>query len=319
MAVVFFSYSHADEAMRDQIEKQLAMLKRQGAIETWHDRRIDAGDEWAAAIDERVEHAEIILLLVSADFLASNYCYEKEMLRAVERHNAGEAVVIPIILRACDWHPAPFGKIQATPKDGKPITQWPDLDEALLQVAKAVRKAAERFAAPSKKGAEPVAASKPPLSSLAPISVPRSSNLRLAKQFSERDKDNFRLEAFDYIARYFENSLAELETRNAGIEGTFRRIDANRFTASVYRNGTAIARCTIFMSGNHFGNGVAFVQGETDESNSLNDCLTVEADDQALFLRGMQMGYSGRQDGHLTMEGGAELYWGRFIEPLQRR
>src|ERR1700747_1511118 len=87
---VFFSYSHADETLRDQIEKQLALLKRQGVIEVWHDRRIGAGQDFAKEIDRHVETDDIILLLVSSDFLASDYCYEKEMTRAMQRHEAGE-------------------------------------------------------------------------------------------------------------------------------------------------------------------------------------------------------------------------------------
>ena len=146
MTSVFFSYSHADEALRDQLEKQLSILKRQGVIEVWHDRRIGAGQDFAQEIDSHLETADIILLLVSTDFLASDYCYENEMKRAMERHDAGEAIVIPIILRPCDWHGAPFRKLNASPPDGKPVTQYSDRDRALLEVAKAIRAATQRFA-----------------------------------------------------------------------------------------------------------------------------------------------------------------------------
>ena len=86
-----------------------------------------------------LESADIVLLLVSPDFLASDYCYEREMLRAVERHKAGACTVIPVILRPCDWHDAPFGGLLAAPKDGKPITQWPDIDAAFLDVTTAIK------------------------------------------------------------------------------------------------------------------------------------------------------------------------------------
>jgi hypothetical protein len=142
---VFFSYSHADETLRDQLEKQLAVMKRQSVIETWHDRRIGAGRDFGSAIDEHVDADNIILLLVSPDFLASDYCYDREMERAMARHHAGDAIVIPVILRPCDWHGAPFGKLQATPLDGKPITLWSDRDEAFLQVARAIREAVGRL------------------------------------------------------------------------------------------------------------------------------------------------------------------------------
>jgi hypothetical protein len=88
MPSVFFPYSHADEALPDQLDKQLAMLNRQGVIETWHDRRIGAGQNIDQAIDDHINHDEIILLLVSPDFLASDYCYDIEMKRAMERHHA---------------------------------------------------------------------------------------------------------------------------------------------------------------------------------------------------------------------------------------
>src|SRR5205085_898249 len=113
---VFFSYAHADEALRDELEKHLALLKQQGLIAEWHDRSIGAGQEWAGAIDAHMDAADVILLLVSADFLHSDYCYGVEVERALQRHQLGEARVIPIILRPVDWHSAPFGRLQALPK-----------------------------------------------------------------------------------------------------------------------------------------------------------------------------------------------------------
>lgn len=315
MATVFFSYSHADEDLRDQIEKQLAVLKRQGVIETWHDRRIPAGAEIDHSISTQLETADIILLLVSSDFLNSDYCYDREMLRAMARHKAGDAIVIPVILRACDWHAAPFGKLMAVPTDGKAITQWPDRDEAMLLVARAVREAAGR--GQSQPPAVPTMAALPVSTT---IDAPRSSNLRLAKKFTQRDKDQFRDETFDFMAKFFENSLAELEARNPGIEGRFRRVTSDRFTAVAYRNGDAVARCTVFMGGDHFLNGIAFSHSETTASNGFNESLSVHSDDQSLFLRSMGMSHFGgrRDEEHLTMQGAAELYWGMFIANLQR-
>lgn len=263
MPSVFFSYSHADEGLRDQLEKQLAMLKRQGVIETWHDRRIGAGENIDHAIDEHINSDEIIFLLVSPDFIASDYCYEIEMKRAMERHAAGEAVVIPVILRACDWHHAPFGKLNATPRDGKPITQWPDTDEAFLQVAKAVRAAVENLVKKTSTPAAQVCAPAAPVAMPAIESGPRSSNLRMAKSFTQKDKHQFQAEAFDFIARFFENSLNELGQRNQGVEGSFRRVDANRFYATIYRNGKDVARCTIYMGGGAFGGGINYMQGHS--------------------------------------------------------
>ncbi len=142
---LFYSYAHEDETLRDALEKHLSMLKREGVITGWHDREITAGREWENQISEHLESAQIILLLISADFLDSDYCYDKEMRRALERHNAGEATVIPIILRSVDWKGAPFSKLQALPKDGKAVTSWSNQDEAFTNIAEGIRKAAQKI------------------------------------------------------------------------------------------------------------------------------------------------------------------------------
>lgn len=320
---VFFSYCHKDEALRDQVEVQLALLKRQGVIEAWHDRRIGAGADFAAAIDKHVEEDDIILLLVSADFIASDWCYDIEMKRAMERHEAGQAIVIPVILRACDWHEAPFGRLNATPPDGKPITQFPDRDQALLEVAKAVRAAAARVA--PKAGGATAESAVAPIRALGeagsrPLAGPRSSNLALAKTFTDRDKDLFRHQSFEYLVLFFENSLAELAARNPGVEGDLRRIDADRFTAAVYKHGKAVARCTIFMGDRLLGNGIAYSASEAAAGNGFNEMLSVEADEQSLYLRGLGMGFGGAgRDAKLSQEGAAELYWGMLVGGLQAR
>jgi len=119
---IFYTYAHADNKLRNELEKHLSLLKRQGEISAWHDREIGAGQEWAKEIDVHLNDADVILLLVSPDFMASDYCYDIEVKRALERHDAGEARVIPVILRPVDWHEAPFGKLKPLLTDGKPIS-----------------------------------------------------------------------------------------------------------------------------------------------------------------------------------------------------
>jgi hypothetical protein len=137
---IFFSYALEDEALRDKLAKHLKLLERQGVIQAWYDRKITAGEEWKNEIDSHLESANIILLLISADFLASDYCYDIELKRALERHESNEARVIPIILRSVDWHRSPFGKLAALPKDGKAITSWQNEDEAFTDVVKGLRR-----------------------------------------------------------------------------------------------------------------------------------------------------------------------------------
>jgi hypothetical protein len=161
-ATLFYSYSHKDERMRDQLAVHLAILSREGVIKEWHDRDIGAGDEWEGAIDESLEKAEIILLLVSPDFVASDYCWSKEMTRALEQHDAGKARVIPIILRPVDWNGAPFGRLQALPKNAKPITVWSNRNLAWVDVVRGIRKTAADLSAGIPPTSEKLPARVPP-------------------------------------------------------------------------------------------------------------------------------------------------------------
>jgi TIR domain-containing protein len=140
---VFYSYAHADEDCRVELVKHLRLLERRGVITGWHDRNISAGTEWKDVIDNHLESAGIILLLVSADFLASDYCYDIELKRAMERHAEGKARVIPVILRNCDWASAPFGKLQALPRNARPIAHWDRPDDAYTDVVNGIKKAIE--------------------------------------------------------------------------------------------------------------------------------------------------------------------------------
>src|SRR6266516_2356665 len=140
---VFCSYAHEDEAWRQKLETHLSLLRRQGLVSLWHDRLIPPGTDWAHAIDTHLEAASVILLLVSADFLASDYCYSTEMKRALERQEASEARVVPILFRPADLKDAPFEHLQALPTDEKPLSASQDEDMALTDVVAGIRRVLE--------------------------------------------------------------------------------------------------------------------------------------------------------------------------------
>src|SRR5712691_2268019 len=146
-AKIFFCYAHEDEALLNKLKTHLRPLQRQGLIDVWYDRDIRAGTDWEQQIKAQLNTAQIILLLVSPDFMDSDYCYGIEMKRALERHEAKEAQVIPIILRPVHWEDAPFRKLQVLPTDGKPITLWPNHDEAFWDIAKGIRKVVKELIA----------------------------------------------------------------------------------------------------------------------------------------------------------------------------
>lgn len=317
MAKLFFSYSHRDEDLRNELEVHLSSLQRQGVLETWHDRRIEAGNDFAESINEHLDSADVILLLISPYFISSDYCYEVEMGHALKKHKNKETVVIPVILHPCDWHDLPFGKLLAATTDGKPISKFPNIHDGFLEVTLAVKKVLSKISDP----ALTTPPAKKPLftgSSTPKLSNPiRSSNLRVKKTFKDRDKDQFKIEAFEHMANFFEGSLRELEKRNPEIETNFRRIDANKFNSVIYLNGVEANRCTIRLGLNQgFMSGITY--SHSDQDNSYNECMSVVDDDQMLFLRpiGMSFQHRGQKD-QLSFEGASEYYWGLLIGSLQ--
>lgn len=142
---VFTSYSHCDEKIKEELIKHLAPLERLNLISEWHDRKIEPGDKWEQAISAELQKADIIILLISIDFINSKYCYDNEMDMALDRAADDRAVVIPVIARSCMWKIGKFSHLQALPTDGKAIATWDDRDAALSAVAEGVRIVADRL------------------------------------------------------------------------------------------------------------------------------------------------------------------------------
>lgn len=137
---IFYCYAHEDQEYREQLDRHMAHLKRRYNLKTWFDREILPGENWEAKIEEHLKTANLIFLLISPDFMDSDYCYNKEMMRALHRHNQGEAMVIPIIVRWVYWNDAPFSSIQVLPLDARPICDWPNLDKAFYDVVMMVER-----------------------------------------------------------------------------------------------------------------------------------------------------------------------------------
>jgi len=114
---LFYCYAHEDKVLRNKLDRHLSTLKRHYNLTNWHDREILAGQEWEKEVGEQLNSADIIILLISPDFMASEYCYNKEMQRALERHAEGSCLVIPILLRPTHWEREPFGKLQLLPTE----------------------------------------------------------------------------------------------------------------------------------------------------------------------------------------------------------
>jgi len=138
---VFISYAHEDRGFVEELEKHLGILKRQQIISSWYDGNIVPGSEWESQIMQHLNHAQIILLLISVDFINSDFCYSTEMTQAIARHDAGNACVIPILLRPTDWKGAPFDKLEMLPTDAKAVTRWLTHDDAFEDIVQGIRRA----------------------------------------------------------------------------------------------------------------------------------------------------------------------------------
>ena len=136
----YFIKNHEDEKFKDTLETYLKLAKRQGYISVWHDRKISPGDFWEDEISNQLMRTKIFLLLISIDFLTSEYCVKVEMKAALEQHAREEAIVIPIIVRECDWKDTILGKFQVLPKDGKPISTWESNDAVYVDIMAEIKK-----------------------------------------------------------------------------------------------------------------------------------------------------------------------------------
>jgi hypothetical protein len=313
MTTLFMSYSHADRDFRDQLEKHLSAMKRSGELEIWTDREIKAGDHIDETIATELENADVVILLMSSDFLASNYCYEIEAIRALERHEIGDCKVIPVILRPCDWQKTPFGKLLAAPESGKPVVEWTVRDRAYQDVVEKIRAALPRSQlASGKTVSNPYRSTEN--SNVG--SLLRSGNLRLAKKFSDVEKDDFLHRSFELMHALFKNSLDTLKERNEKIDTRLTGDVHSGFSAKIYRDGQECTACTIKLDTD--GLGIAYLSSAAPSfGNSYNEMLSLQADDQEVFFSSIMGQHFHSNVDRLSDIGAANYYWDRFIEPLQ--
>jgi len=306
---LFISYSHADAALLAMLKTHLKPLERATVVAPWFDGYLLPGDDIDVRVRSALERAELIALLVSPDFLASDYCYDIEMQTGVARHERGEARVVPIIARDCQWHGTPFGRLVAVPTDGKPITSshWPDKDEAWTIVAKGIEAAAR--STPERKEFTSGQSDESALPRSAPMAVVSK------KKLTDKDRDEFKHSAFDYIARRFDDSIAALD---GDLSGSFRRIDANRFTSTIYRSGSKVAGCTVWIGGGQFrSDSVCYNGDDSGEMGSMNEWLSIDQVDGDLGLSPQLSLARGRSEIVVDADQAAQYLWDKFTDRLK--
>lgn len=330
MARVFVSYSHVDQGLRGQLDVHMAALKRQDVIEVWTDHCIRPGESFDSKISAALEAADVILLLVSPDFLHSDYCVTIEMQRALERAREGHAQVIAIILRPCDWQSLEIGLLKALPTDGMPVVKFPTLDDGFHDVVKHLRAMLTKPTLvkpfPRHEARATGSTSQQGEVETSPLAqVPlarRSSNLNIPRRFTDLDRSEFVREGFEFIMEYFTNSLKELEARNSHIQTRIRPQTASSFVATIFSDGEKVAGCGVRQGGFVGSNGINYVANDDPhQSNSSNESLSLVDDKYNLGWRSMfGPGFYGRESNSpMTHEGAASHLWDMFVSPLLQR
>ncbi|MEE4538277.1 MAG: toll/interleukin-1 receptor domain-containing protein [Erythrobacter sp.] len=304
----FISYSHQDSHALERLHVHLASLKREGRIEAWYDRDILAGDELDAEIAEQLESCELFLLLVSPDFLASNYCVETEMNRALERHDARQARVVPIIIEPCDWASSRLRALKALPRDGKPISEWTNKNTAYLDVIQELRR---------------ILTHEPPANSSRAAEEtededserPRTERrYRIRREFDDIDKAEYRERSYAAIKSYFQSAIQELDSVE-GLRGRFTDYSDTSFGCVIVNRGLGLgtAHLTVHRGrGTHSFGDIYYSFSEDAADNTANGWFNIEADEYELHLKA-SMGLA-HDERSMTPETAAETLWAEVLE-----
>ncbi|MEE2921483.1 MAG: toll/interleukin-1 receptor domain-containing protein [Pseudomonadota bacterium] len=310
----FISYSHVDEHYVERLQKHLAMLKREGLIESFYDRNIHVGDPLDEEISRNLADSEIFIAVVSPDFIASDYCYERELATALELHKAGRIRVVSVIVEPCEWQQSPLGGFLVAPKDGKSIAEWENENAALLNATSEIRRIAEAFS--SRQPATSSEKSLPTLSS----QDPAPARKYIAKRSFDRvDKYKFRDEGFRELREYFERSVEEIN-RTDGLSAKFRNMDAFSFTCTVLNEafGRGVAHVTVRVGadGTHSVGDISWSHDENADASTSHGWAAIDCDDYTQFFEANFMNHFGSSDDDtkLSAEQLASRLWDDLIE-----
>lgn len=302
----FLSYSHKDKWALERLHIHLAVLRREGKITEWFDREILAGGEVDKEISAQLEECDVFLPLVSADFLASNYCYEKEMGRAIRRHKDGAMRIVPVIVEPCDWKSSPLLPFKALPRDGKPITEWTNQNNAFLDIVEELR----RLIKP-----KPVDTAHKDSTQINTAPSTRGRKYRQKRDFDVIDKSEFQRAAFETMRNCFQAFVAEIN----GIDGMKARLEgigSQGFTCTVLNLAIerGIAHITVHAQSGGIGLGdIYYSFSENAPTNTANGGFNIVSDEYGLFLQAFTFARPDT-DEKLSPQSAAEGLWIEFLQ-----
>jgi hypothetical protein len=304
----FISYSHTDEKYVERLHVHLAQMKREGSIDVWHDRTIMVGGTLDQEIDTNLADSDLFLAITSPDFIASGYCYEKEMIDAIAMHDRGEIRIVPIIVEPCDWINTPLQRYLATPKDGKAVSEWSNPNSAFLEVVTDLRKIANAV----------TTRLLPQTPKSQKRQTPKTNKpiYRTKRDFDKIDRIEFKKSAFSEIAKNLRAYCQEADKID-GIRALFEQASQDRFFVTLVNKNksNSAAERTVYMSDGSFMSGVNILHGRSDSSTSSNGSFSIEADDYDLFLRSL-MSFRSDRERKLSPADVADEIWGEMMQSV---
>lgn len=313
----FISYSHKDTLSLEKLHTHLSQLKRDGHLSSWTDEDILAGESFNGVISKNLEAAQIFIALLSPDYIASNYCYEKEFEQALRLHESGKLTIIPIILEPCDWLSTPFNAFKALPKDGKAISTWQNINTAFLDVVQNIRKlllgsvGSEVIMPKSAKDDKPLISTR---------------NYRVKKDFDSIQKMEFTEQSFTEIRKILEAYIEELVQIDDQIKCRITKKEERDFEAILVNRNKIGSEATLRIliassqreSANYLTSGTAnggISYSVKNSKNSDNKNFALGIDDFHLFwIEGNS--YHSRQLKEFSIKEITDIVWQNWLESV---
>lgn len=308
----FISYSHHDSSALERLHVHLAVLRHDGLIREWFDRDILAGDDLDGRIADRLESSSLFLLIVTPDFLNSDYCVKREMARALERQASGEARVIGIIVEPCDWQSTPLRAIKVLPRDGKPVAEWTNANSAWLNVVQEIRRVIledrQAGSTAQEKNTQSASFSRPTAS---------TSRYRAKRDFDDIDRSEFRERAFEEIKEYFKEASSELDSLD---DFRARVVDISPTAFGCTIVNRALSRGTAHLTVHRqtsSRSGMGDIYWSFDENaapNTAHGWLSIENDEFELFLKTQSFSFGSDERRQMSGREAASSMWNDMLE-----
>ena len=299
-ARLFISYSHADDALLERLHKHLAQLQRDGSVSGWYDRDIRAGERLDEQIAKELGEADVFLACLSPDYIASNYCFEKELQTALEREARGELAIVPVVFEPCEWLETELRRFKAVPRDGKAVTEHTNQNVAFLDVATELRKLISALQSPVETK-----------SAVSATGIEResqaSSRYRIKRDHDELHKRDFVEASFTEIYKFFEASVQELSSVPE-IEARLSAFNTDHFSCTILNRGLRRGFETLHVRRGGTWGAIDILYGERNSTSTSNGGFTVEADEYQLYLKPTMFNLAASNK-RVTAREAAQMLW----------